>query len=85
MGTDPAAAASNWSALTQLMLPEMLGGTPEARQLANELSRFVQDPGELEISIVSRRPGGVPPARDTPPAPAPAAVLEQFDVTIEAR
>lgn len=84
MGTDPAAARQQLGALTQLMLPEMLGGTPEARQLANELSRFVQDPGELEISIVSRRPDGVPMLEITT-APAPAAVLEQFDVTIEAR
>jgi len=84
MGTDPAAARQQLGALTQLMLPEMLGGTPEARQLANELSRFVQDPGELEISIVSRRPDGVPLLEITT-APAPAAVLEQFDVTIEAR
>lgn len=84
MGVDPAAARQQLGALTQLMLPEMLGGTPEARQLANELSRFVQDPGELEISMVSRRPEGVPMLEITT-APAPAAVLEQFDVTIEAR
>lgn len=84
MGTDPAAARQQLGALTQLMLPEMLGGTPEARQLANELSRFVQDPGELEISVVSRRPDGVPILEITT-APAPAALLEQFDVTIEAR
>ncbi len=84
MGTDPAGAREQLGALTQLMLPEMLGGSAQARELAGQIAVFVQNPGELEISLVSVRPEGVPFLEITT-APAPAAILEQFDVTIEAR
>lgn len=70
--------------MSRAMLPAMLGGTAEARALGDALAAFVEQPGELDVTVTATDPGGIPVMEFTT-VDNPMALLPRVSIEAEAR
>ena len=70
--------------MSQMMLPAMLGGGPQAQGLAEAVGQFLENPGELEIAVESIDPAGIP-IMELGTMSAPAALMERIEIDAQAR
>ncbi len=84
MGATPDALRMQFGMMATAMMPAMLGGSAQAQALAEAVGAFIAEPGELEVSAVSREQEGVP-LKSLRAIGQPAGLLEQFEVSAEKR
>ncbi len=84
MGVSPDEARQQLGMMSQMMLPAMLGGGPQAQNLAEAVGSFLENPGELEIAIEAIDPAGIP-LMELGTIDAPAALMERIEIDAQAR
>ena len=84
MGVSPDQARQQLGMMSQMMLPAILGGGPQAQSLAQAVGRFLENPGELEIAVESIDPAGIP-LMELGTMSAPAALMERIEIDAQAR
>jgi hypothetical protein len=72
------------AAAAQVGIPAMLGNSPNAKQLATALAKFVAKPGRLTVSAKARDPGGLGLADFASASGDPRALLEVVTITATA-
>ncbi|KPQ10050.1 MAG: hypothetical protein HLUCCO17_12295 [Saliniramus fredricksonii] len=84
MGVSPDEARQQMGMMSQMMLPAMLGGGPQAQGLAEAVGQFLENPGELEIAVESIDPAGIP-IMELGTMSTPAALMERIEIDAQAR
>lgn len=84
MGVSPDEARQQMGMMSQMMLPAILGGGPNAQNLAEAVGRFLENPGELEIAVESIDPAGIP-VMELGTMSNPAALMERIEIDAQAR
>ena len=84
MGVSPDQARQQLGMMSQMMLPAILGGGPQAQGLAEAVSRFLENPGELEIAVEAIDPAGIP-LMELGTMSTPAALMQRIEIDARAR
>lgn len=74
-----------YGAMAAFGLPAMLGNSEAAKTITAAVARFIAKPGRLEMSARARNGGGLGVADVMATGGAPAAILEQIEVTATAQ
>lgn len=84
MGVSPDQARQQLGMMSQMMLPAILGGGPQAQSLAEAVGQFLENPGELEIAIEAIDPAGIP-LMELGAMNAPAELMQRIEIDAQAR
>ncbi|MCC5976714.1 MAG: hypothetical protein JJU21_01505 [Salinarimonas sp.] len=84
MGVSPDQARQQLGMMSQMMLPAILGGGPQAQGLAEAVGRFLENPGELEIAVEAIDPAGIP-LMELGTMSAPADLMQRIEIDAQAR
>lgn len=84
MGVSPDQARQQLGMMSQMMLPAILGGGPQAQSLAQAVGQFLENPGELEIAIEAIDPAGIP-LMELGAMNAPAELMQRIEIDAQAR
>lgn len=82
-GVQPDAFRTAMSGMAQATLVMGMGASPDAMSVASAVAAFVNNGGELSLSAVAKKAGGVPMSAFVEAQGNPASVLQQFNVTVD--
>lgn len=72
-----------YGSMAALVIPAMLGPSAASKQIGNAVAQFIARPNRLTLSATTKDPAGLGVA-DVASMGAPAAVLEQLEITAKA-
>ncbi len=80
----PDALRKELGGAAQMMIPALLGGTPQAKSVAAAVSKFIAKPGRLVVTAKAKNPMGLGAADVLMNSGNPADVIAQVEITATA-
>ncbi|CAH1660406.1 conserved hypothetical protein [Hyphomicrobiales bacterium] len=81
----PQALKTEYGMIATVGVPSFLGGGPESKALGAAVARFIAKPGQLAVKAAAKDPAGFGLADYGATGGQPAAILEQIDLSAEAK
>jgi len=81
--TSPEALRRTYAAGAAMVVPTVLGSSPQAKTLSQAISRFIAKPGRLTVTARAKDPAGLGIA-DLVAASDPSSVVERLDIAASA-
>jgi hypothetical protein len=81
----PDALKTEYSMIAMVGVPGFLGGSANSKALGSAIARFIAKPGELDIKAVAKDPAGFGLADYGATGGRPADILEQLEISAEAK